>query len=93
MRAAAYDFCMTAIAARLDQKLKTLSPARAASVEKLVSDVLEIVENAPAPDTDRAAAIEAHREHWRKMDSLLDELDWSDFERPDQGVEEVREDW
>ena len=84
---------MTAIAARLDQKLKTLSPARAASVEKLVSDVLEFVDSTPASAASHEAAIEAHREHWRKVDSFLDETDWSDFERPNQGVEEVREDW
>ena len=93
MVAAAYDLCMTAIAARLDQKLKTLSPARAASVEKMVNDVLEFVDATPASDADRAAAIEAHRQHIDKCLALAGELDWSEFERPDQGVEEIREDW
>ena len=84
---------MTAIAERLDRKLKSLPPDRAASVEKLVSDVLEIVgDSAPETDAERMAAIAAHQEHWRKMDVALDHLDWSDFERPDQGVEEIRED-
>ena len=83
---------MIAIAERLDRKLRSLPPARAASVEKLVNDVLDVVESEPATSADRAAAIEAHREHWRNMDVALDRLDWSDFERPDQGVEEIRED-
>ena len=77
---------MIAIAERLDRKLKSLPPARAASVEKLVNDVLEVVDSVPVTSADRAAAIEAHQEHWRKMDAMLDKLDWSDFERPDQGV-------
>lgn len=83
---------MNVIAERLDRKLMSLSPERAASVEKLVTDVLEVLDAVPTTSADRAAAIEAHREHWRKMDLALDRLDWSDFERPDQGVEEIRQD-
>lgn len=84
---------MTAIAERLDRKLKSLPPARAASVEKLVTDVLEVVDSVPATSADRATAIAAHREHIERCTAMAAELDWSDFERPDQGVEEVREDW
>jgi hypothetical protein len=84
---------MTAIAHRLDRKLHTLPPNRAASVEKLVADVLDFVDVSPQSDAERAEAIEAHRAHWRRMDAMLEELDWSDFERPDQGVEETREDF
>jgi hypothetical protein len=39
------------------------------------------------------AAIAAHREHWRRMDALFAELDWSEFERPPQGKFEKREEW
>lgn len=84
---------MTAIAERLDQKLKTLPLATAASVERLVLDVLQIVDQVPAPAADRAARIEAHQEHIKKCIDMASELDWSDFERPDQGVSETREDW
>ena len=84
---------MTAIAEQLDRRLKAMPPAKAASVSKLVHDLLEVVDAIPDGPTDRAAAIAAHKEHWRKMDAMLAELDWSDFERPDQGVSEIREDW
>ena len=85
---------MTAIAEHLDRKLKSMPAATAASVEKLVMDVLNVVETAPpAPAKDREAAIKAHQEHIRRCIDSASELDWSDFERPDQGVEEVREDW
>ena len=85
---------MTAIAEHLDRKLKTMPPAAAASVEKLVLDVLSIVEASPPPAApDREAAIKAHQEHIGRCIDAAAELDWSDFKRPDQGVEEVREDW
>lgn len=84
---------MTAIAERLDQKLKTLPPARAASVVRLVSDVLELVEDSPPSDSDRVTAIKAHQEHIDQCVEMAAELDWSDFERPAQGVSETREDW
>ena len=84
---------MTAIAHRLDRKLKTLPPSRAASVEKLVADVLDLVDVSPQSDAEQAEAIEAHRAHVDKCLALAAELDWSDFERPDQGVEETREEW
>jgi hypothetical protein len=85
---------MTAIAEHLDRKLKTMPPAVAASVEKLVLDVISVVEASPPPPAqDHEAAIKAHQEHWKRVDAMTKELDWSGFERPDQGVEEVREDW
>ncbi|MFZ4765855.1 MAG: hypothetical protein ACOYMN_12965 [Roseimicrobium sp.] len=83
---------MTAIAEHLDRRLKTLPPAAAASVEKLVWDVLSVVDAEP-PALDHEAAVKAHREHIAKCLDMASELDWSDFERPDQGVEEIREDW
>ena len=92
-RASVYTCGMTAIAERLDRKLKTLPPATAASVERLVWDVLQVVDLAPEPVADRAARIVAHREHIKKCIDMAAELDWSGFERPDQGVSETREDW
>jgi len=87
---------MTAIAEQLDRRLKAMPPARAASLSKLVHDLLEVVDdNTPAsePAKDRLAAIAAHREHIQKCLEAAAALDWSDFERPDQGVSEIREDW
>jgi len=86
---------MTAIAEQLDRRLKAMAPERAATVSKLVHDLLEVVDASPGPtaSADREAAIAAHREHWQKMDAMLSEVDWSDFERPDQGVSKIREDW
>jgi hypothetical protein len=61
---------MTAIAEQLDRR-----------------DQLEVVDPASSLRTEAnwQAAIAAHREHWVKMDAMLSEVDWSDFERPDQG--------
>jgi hypothetical protein len=87
-----YPQGMTALAQRLDDRLRTLSPAKAASVEKLVIDLLDIVDE-PAPLLDRAGAIAAHQAHIIKCLDLAAELDWTDFERPSQGVDEIREDW
>ncbi|MDP1587462.1 MAG: hypothetical protein Q8M07_06970 [Prosthecobacter sp.] len=87
---------MTAVAAQLDRMLEKLPAAAAASVERLVWDVLNVVElqpQTPRPASDHEADILAHQAHWQKVDAMLDELDWSDFERPPQGESEVREDW
>ena len=86
---------MTAIAEQLDRRLKAMPPDRAASVSKLVHDLLEVVDapSAVPTETDREAAIAAHRAHIAKCLDAAAELDWSDFERPDQGVSEIREDW
>jgi hypothetical protein len=86
---------MNGIGRELERKLKTLRPGMAASVEKLVRDVMELAdaeaeESAHDPGE---AAIAAHREHWRRMDALFAELDWSEFERPPQGKFEKREEW
>lgn len=86
---------MTAIAEHLDRTLQSLPAAAAASVEKLVWDVISVVELQPqTPPTARgqSTARQEHQAHWRKVDAMLDELDWSGFERPPQGESEMRED-
>ncbi|MCW5551277.1 MAG: hypothetical protein KIS67_03820 [Verrucomicrobiae bacterium] len=76
---------MTAIAVELDQKLKTLDPETAASVEQLVRDALELAEKRKGN-----AAKESHRDFIKRMaGSFGDEP----FERPPQGEFEKREDW
>lgn len=93
-----YTAGMTAIALELDRQLKRLSPERAASVAKVVRDVLDLVEAEAGPvaeneEATQEAAIAAHREHIRKALDAASELDWSDFERPPQGEYEKREEW
>lgn len=83
---------MNAIAIELDEKLKTLGPAKAAAVERVVRDTLALA-GTDGGESERQSAIEAHREHWKKMDQMFGELDWSDFERPPQGELETREEW
>ncbi len=84
---------MTDIAERLDQKLKSLPPAMAASVERLIWDVLQVVESpldgGPAP---AFIGSDAHGTHIDTCLAMAAELDWSAFERPDQGVSEIRDD-
>jgi hypothetical protein len=85
---------MTAIAKQLDQTLSSLPAATAASVERLVWDVINVVKpRSDAPGTDRDAAVRAHQAHIARCLDSSAGLDWSDFERPPQGVEEIREDW
>ena len=84
---------MTAIAERLDEVMRKLPPARATSVEKLVLDVIAVVEGERSPEMDREARIRAHREHIARCVDGAEALDWSDFERPPQGEYEVREEW
>lgn len=87
---------MTAIAEKLDEVMRRLPPAAATSVEKLVRDVIEVVESAPSAETEREARdarIKAHREHISRCLEEASSLDWSDFERPPQGESEVREQW
>lgn len=84
---------MSVIAERLDQKLKSLPPAKAASVERLVWDVLEVVDIEPAAPADRVADVQEHEAHVDRCLEMAAGLDWSDFERPEQGVSEKREDW
>jgi hypothetical protein len=80
---------MTAIAIELDQKLQTFDPETAASVEKLVRDVLELAEK-KEPSVTESAAIAAHRAHIARFAGI-----WAgdDFERPPQGGFEQGEDW
>ena len=76
---------MSAIAIELDQKLQSLDPDTAASVERLVRDALQLAEKSRA-----GAAKESHRDFINRMaGSFGDEP----FERPPQGEFEKREDW
>lgn len=87
---------MTAVAEHLNRTLQSLPPGAAASVERLVWDVISVVELQPPysqPDSDREAAIRAHQAHIDKCLEKSAALDWSDFERPPQGENQVREDW
>ena len=84
---------MSTVSARLDQVMKTLTPDRAASVEKLVWDVIRIVES-PGPSAgDRQDKVAAHAEHVRSILNDAAAFDWSGLERPSQGESEKREDW
>jgi hypothetical protein len=75
---------MTAIAAELDQKLKGLDPETAASVERLVRDVLRLAEIKPGMASAWPAGF------WQSI-----RADWGTepFERPAQGDLEKREEW
>jgi hypothetical protein len=84
---------MSAVAARLDQVIKSLPPDRAASVEKLVWDVIQVIEPLPGEDADRQARLASHREHIRRSVDEARTLDWSGFERPPQEELEKRQDW
>jgi hypothetical protein len=84
---------MSVIALRLDQKLKSMTPAKAASVERLVWDVLQVVDFQPVAAAARAVEVQEHEAHVARCLEMASELDWSDFQRPEQGVSEKREDW
>lgn len=84
---------MSVIAQRLDEKLKSMPPAKAASVERLVWDVLQVVDFEPAAPESRLEDVQAHEAHVARCLEMASELDWSDLERPAQGVSEKREDW
>ena len=76
---------MSTIAIELDQKLQTLDPETAASVEQLVRDVLQLAGNKRS-----TVAKESHREFIQRLaGSFGDEP----FERPPQGEFEKREEW
>ena len=76
---------MSTIAIELDQKLQSLDPETAASVEQLVRDVLQLADKKRP-----AAASESHRDFiLRIAGSFGDEP----FERPPQGEFEKREAW
>ena len=69
-----------------------MPPAKAASVERLVWDVLQVVDSEPAAPASRVADVHAHEAHVARCLEMASGLDWSDFERPEQGVSEKRED-
>jgi hypothetical protein len=75
---------MTAIAVELDQKLQTLDPETAASVERLVRDVLHLTEKKMVGATAWPVGF------WPSI-----RADWGTepFERPAQGELEKREEW
>lgn len=75
---------MTAIAAELDQKLQSFDAETAASVERLVRDVLLQAEQKTKPAAPLPLAF------WQRL-----RAEWGDepFERPPQGEFEKREDW
>lgn len=76
---------MNAIAVELDRKLQGLDPETAASVERLVRDALQLVDQRRS-----AGPKESHREFIERLrGSFGDEP----FERPPQGEFEKREDW
>ena len=80
---------MTAIAIELDQKLQSFDSETAASVERLVREVLQLVERKPASESD-AAAIAAHRAHITRFAGSWPD---DDIARPPQGEFEKREEW
>ncbi len=75
---------MTAIAIELDQKIQSLDPETAASVERLVRDALQLAEKK------QAVASVWPSDFWQRIRE-----DWGNepFERPPQGEFEKREDW
>jgi hypothetical protein len=75
---------MNAIAQELDARLQTLDEARAAVLERVVRDAIELagVEKPPQA-TWPPAFFDRIREDWGE----------EPFERPPQGELEIREDW
>ena len=83
---------MIAIAEQLDRRHKMMPAAQAACVTRLVRGLLEVVETTPAGSPHDEAGIAEHRAHIQGCLAAAKALDWSDFERPDQGISENRED-
>ena len=75
---------MSGIAAELDQKLRSLDPETAASVEQLVRDALHLAEKRKFSTSSWPPGF------WQQIRD-----DWGNepFERPVQGEFEKREDW
>ena len=75
---------MTAIAVELDQRLQSLDPGTAASVERLVQDALQLAEKKGTNGSTWPAGF------WERI-----RADWGSepFERPPQGEFEKREAW
>ena len=91
-----YIHPMMAVAEHLNRTLQSLPAGAAASVERLVWDVINVVELQPRysqPENDREAAIRAHHAHIDRCLEKSAAMDWSDFERPPQGTDEIREEW
>ena len=87
---AEYIVRMNAIAVELDQKLQSLDPETAASVEQRVRDALQWAGKKSAPTAASLDTDASHRAHIAKFAGL-----WAGdgFERPPQGEFEKREDW
>jgi hypothetical protein len=80
---------MSSIAEELDRVLKTVHPEKAAHIVRSVREMLKAVE--PEWKANLAHTANGYPEgFWEEIRQL-----WGDepFERPDQGVEEIREDW
>ena len=77
---------MTAIAQQLDAKLKTLDAKAASSLEKLVRDVLELIE------TQQTASRLEHLPA-NFFGRVAEEFGGEPLERPPQGESEKRQDW
>ena len=75
---------MSGIAAELDQKLASLDPETAASVEQLVRDALQLAERR------KFSPVTWPPGFWQQIRD-----DWGNepFERPAQGEFEKREEW
>jgi len=77
---------MSAIAEKLDAKLKTLDARAASSLERLVRDALELVET-------QDGAIRSERLPGDFFTRIATEFGSEPFERPPQGEFEKREAW
>ena len=77
---------MTAIAAQLEERLRTLDPRAASSLEKLVRDALELVEA-------QAATREPDRLPPDFLSRISQEFGTEPLERDPQGELEKREVW
>jgi hypothetical protein len=77
---------MSTLAMKLEQRLLSLPPDQSAALEKQVEALLDT----PEPSAKMLDANGWPVGHWERIREL-----WGDepFERPDQGVEEIREEW
>lgn len=82
---------MNSVVQELDEKLKALSPDKAASVERLLRSAIDLMDGSKGSDS--ALSMAAHGDHIDRILGEAAQMDWSDFERPTQGQLEDREDW
>ncbi len=77
---------MSALAFKLDLRLLNLPPEESAALQQQVEKLLEVTEPKPVERDANGWPVR----HWERIREL-----WGDapFVRPDQGVEEIREDW